>query len=150
MTDGLEIRSARGGDLAAVFDLFDRWVTEGESHGMRAPRPGDLETHLGPYFWVAAVDGDVVGFCYASPRTSEGQGAMLGEGERYLEIDDLYVRPDHRDKGVAAALLDRVLEEAAGRGITRSLVYSASVEWQKAIRFYERAGYRMWFVRMIR
>lgn len=146
----VEIRAARGGDLAHVFDLFERWVTEGETRGQAGPAPGDLETHLGPYFWVAVRDGEIVGFCYASARTSEGQGAVLRDGERYVEIDELYVRPDLRSQGIGHALLDRVLEEAAARGVTRSLVYSASAEWDRVVRFYERSGYRMWFIRMVR
>lgn len=47
-------------------------------------------------------------------------------------------------------MVDKLLEAAEGNGITRSVVYSATKQWQKIIGFYEKHGFKKWFVQMYR
>jgi ribosomal protein S18 acetylase RimI-like enzyme len=69
---------------------------------------------------------------------------------RNVEIDEIYVHPHYRTDGIGHKLVDQLLDEASARGITRSMVYSASKEWETIVGFYEKHGFKMWFVEMYR
>jgi putative acetyltransferase len=56
--------------------------------------------------WVAAIDGNLVGF---------------GDLEPDGHLDMMYVRPDYQGRGVATALLEQVERAAHGLGLTGGL-----------------------------
>ncbi len=90
-----------------------------------------------PAVWchIAEVDGEVAGFAlwYLTFSTWVGRHGI------YLE--DLFVRPAFRGRGVGVALLRTLARTAAERGYQR--VEWAVLDWnQPAIDFYRRAGAR--------
>lgn len=66
-----------------------------------------------------------------------GMYAALEEGE----ITNAAVAPDERRRGIGAMLIQRLLEEAAQRGLTR-LVLEVRASNENAIRLYERHGFQ--------
>jgi GNAT superfamily N-acetyltransferase len=82
---------------------------------------------------VAELGGEVVAFALYFTNFS----TFLAQPGLYLE--DLYVQPAHRGKGIGEALLNRLGKLAAERGYGR---FEWSVlDWnENAIRFYERMG----------
>jgi GNAT superfamily N-acetyltransferase len=82
---------------------------------------------------VAERGGEVVGFALFFTNFS----TFLAQPGLYLE--DLYVQPDHRGRGIGEALLARLGRLALERGCGR---FEWSVlDWnESAIRFYERMG----------
>jgi GNAT superfamily N-acetyltransferase len=63
-------------------------------------------------------------------------------GHAGIHIEDLYVRPEHRGKGIGKALLTRVAAIAVAEGCTR-LQWDV-LEWNtSAIGFYEQLGAQM-------
>jgi GNAT superfamily N-acetyltransferase len=63
-------------------------------------------------------------------------------GHAGIHVEDLYVRPEHRGKGIGKALLTRVAAIAAGEGCSR-LQWDV-LEWNTpAIGFYEQLGAQM-------
>lgn len=82
---------------------------------------------------VAELDGEVVAFALYFTNFS----TFLAQPGLYLE--DLYVQPVHRGKGIGEALLTRLGKLAAERSYGR---FEWSVlDWnENAIRFYERMG----------
>jgi GNAT superfamily N-acetyltransferase len=63
-------------------------------------------------------------------------------GHAGIHIEDLYVRPEHRGKGIGKALLTRVAAIAAAEGCTR-LQWDV-LEWNTpAIGFYQQMGAQM-------
>ncbi len=82
---------------------------------------------------LAAWDGITVGFALFFPSYS----TFLARPGIYLE--DLYVRPSHRGRGIGLALLRHLAGLAVARGVGR-LEWSV-LDWnQPAIRFYESVG----------
>lgn len=78
---------------------------------------------------IAEVDGAVAGMALWFRTFS----TFLGEPGIWLE--DLYVRPDHRQGGVGAALLRHL------RGLTAGRVEWSVLDWNRAaIEFYEHLG----------
>jgi len=82
---------------------------------------------------LAEVDGDVAGFALFFHNFS----TFLGKPGIYLE--DLFVRPAFRRRGVGKALLSRLAELALERNCGR--LEWAVLDWnQDAIKFYEGLG----------
>jgi GNAT superfamily N-acetyltransferase len=84
---------------------------------------------------LAEEDGQPVGFALFFHNFS----TFLARPGMYLE--DLFVLPDHRGRGVGRALLAHLAHIAVDRGCGR--LEWAVLNWnQEAIRFYERLGAR--------
>jgi GNAT superfamily N-acetyltransferase len=102
--------------------------------------PDDFRTHLfGPRplaeAILAEVDGEAVGFAlyFMTFSTFRGRPGIY--------VEDLYVRPGQRGRGIGRALLARVAGTGAGRGVCR-LEWSV-LKWNTpAIGFYQSLGAR--------
>lgn len=143
------IRQAAESDVASIIRLQRRWLEEGNVYGFVPEGEEEVRAALGPYLLVAAVEGEVVGFVKGSVRVGEETAVMPG-GESYVEVEDLYVAPEFRGRGVGGELLNRLLERAGERGAAYALLYSASKNVHSVLRFYERHDFRSWYVRMFR
>lgn len=92
----------------------------------------DFEEHQAFAFLVALDGQEVVGFSLYYPRYSTWKG-------RCFYLEDLYVKPAYRGKGLGKQLLEATAEEARRAGARR-------LDWQvldwneEAVRFYERIG----------
>jgi GNAT superfamily N-acetyltransferase len=143
-TEGYAIRPCRPEDIPQVVALSDRWAAEDSTIGQVAIPTEMARSWLGGTFWVAEHDSRVIGFAYASTHSDEL--AVVPAGERYLKLEELYVLPDHRNRGVGGRLVEQVLAEAAAQGITHGWLYSSARERQRVVSFYQRHGFKMWFV----
>lgn len=138
----MEIRPARGGELARVGDLTaqayladdliaddDRYVDELRSAYRRAQEAEVL---------VAALDTAVVGtVTLAAPGSPWAEIAQDGE----LEMRMLAVDPGQRGRKTGARLVRALLERARDQG-ARSVVLSTLEEMRAARRLYEQMGFR--------
>ena len=135
---GALLRPAELRDVQAIVGLI-RELAEFEklTHLLQAT-PERLRPHLFgekpvAEAMVAELEGEVVAFALYFTNFS----TFLAQPGLYLE--DLYVQPAHRGKGIGEAMLTRLGRLAAERGYGR---FEWSVlDWnENAIRFYERMG----------
>lgn len=116
--DGARLRAAMEKELAARYGIPDQ----------ETDRP-TAET----------VDVFLIARDAAGEATGCGALRLLPDGTG--EIKRMYVSPDARGTGVAAALL-RALEDHARQRGADTVQLSTGVEQPDAIRFYDREGYR--------
>ena len=135
---GIQIREALLQDAEAFLDLVealahyeklappDREARERlVEHGFREPRRFD------PY--LALLDGEPVGYAI----TFETYSSFLARPTLYLE--DLFVRPEARGRGVGTAMLRHLAREAVRRGCGR--MDWVVLDWNElAQRTYRRIG----------
>lgn len=143
------IREATRGDLPRILRLQEIWMQEDITYGYVPDAHASIEAKLGPFLRVAEVDGQVVGFAAGSVRVSDGL-AVIPAGERYLEVDDLYVHPSMRGREIGGKLLEDLMQVAREHGLRKALVYSAIKDIRRIMNFYEAHGFRSWFVQMFR
>ena len=127
-----EVRVAGVGDAGIVAKLLRDFNTEFDT-----PVPENLERR---FIELLALDSVLVllageaGFALITLRPSpyfDGPVAML---------DELYVAPDHRGRGIGTELMGRALELVRGRGAGEMQINVDEVDVD-ARRFYERHGF---------
>lgn len=136
--DGVLLRAAELRDVQAIVALIRELAEFEKLTHLLQVTPERLRPHLFgekpvAEALVAENGGEVIGFALYFTNFS----TFLAQPGLYLE--DLYVQPAHRGKGVGEALLTRLGRTAAERGYGR---FEWSVlDWnENAIRFYERMG----------
>ncbi|ODN70721.1 GNAT family N-acetyltransferase [Methylobrevis pamukkalensis] len=134
----LSIRSATAADAALVHTLVRELALYESLEGEMTASPDDLAAALGaspPHVScdIAEEDGAAVGAAvwYYTFSTFVGR--------RGIFLDDLFVRPAHRGKGVGKALLVHLAQRCAAEGLGRLDWYV--LDWNApAIGFYEAQG----------
>jgi GNAT superfamily N-acetyltransferase len=137
-TAPFRLRAAAPGDVPAIVGLIRELAEFEKLVHLVQLRPQDLHRHLfgdKPVVeaMVVQVDEHVVGFALFFTNYS----TFLGKPGLYLE--DLYVQPAQRGRGIGEALLKHLAGLANARDYGR---FEWSVlDWNvNAIRFYERLG----------
>lgn len=148
----VRLREAGEGDLKVLARLYREWDAEGVIRGLIVEGPRQLRKYLGPLFLVAeSGEGQIVGFAFATEHVADRNCAAVFEpGTPYFQLEDVYVAPGWRSRGVGSMLLEAVTEAAGRRGVRRALVYSSSVDWERVVAFYARQGFKMWFFQMFK
>ncbi len=148
MIDALGIRPAEARDLPAVQRFSRDWAAGGETLGYEAPSEALLNGVLGGCFFVAEADGALVGYLYGQTRRDALHTAVVPATADYLEIEDVFVAPEWRSQAVGHELVARAQAWAAERGIRHILVYTATRQTDRILRFYRDCGFESWAVQL--
>lgn len=137
-TPGVTLRRAQAEDAAVLFELIQGLAEYEQLSHQVTGTPDLLQQHLsGDRPLVEAIlaqcDGHIVGFALFFTNYS----TFLTKPGLYLE--DLFVQPDYRQRGIGKALLRGLANLALERGCGR-LEWSV-LDWNEpAIAFYQRLG----------
>jgi putative acetyltransferase len=112
--------------LIAELDAFNSALYPAESNHFDSP---ETLASARSIFLVAEQDGALVG-CGAAKHCGE-----------WAELKRMYLRPEVRGRGIAAAMLDTLLQWARGEGLARVRLETGHVS-EGALRLYRRAGFR--------
>ena len=131
------IRPAAAADVPLIFTLVRGLAEyEREPHSVQITEEQLLRDGFGPNHYyeclIAEEDGKPAGFALYFPIYSTWQGPSL-------HLEDLFVLPEFRGKGIGKALLNQVAAAAVKRGCAR-LQWDV-LDWnQPAIDFYQSIG----------
>jgi GNAT superfamily N-acetyltransferase len=132
------LRAARPRDVNAIVGLIRELADFEKLTHLLQVTPESLHPHLfGPKPAAEAMVGEVDGAVVAFALFFTNFSTFLAKPGLYLE--DLYVQPRHRGRGLGRALLEHLGALAVGRGYGR---FEWSVlDWNEhAIRFYKGMG----------
>ena len=146
--DSVQIRQCEQNDLPAAQPLLDDLQAQYEHHEEQP-----LAQRISEFFLVAEEEGCIVGFVIGERRATVNLTDEMGKDafpndREYLEIQDLYVMPSARGRGVGTQLMNTLLQKARDYGLARSMVYSANKDYARIAHFYEKFNYRMWHIFM--
>lgn len=138
MTSAFHIRPAAASDAAFITACIHALAEfEKLAHACQATEDAIRTSLFGPgvraYALIAEVDSQAVGFAVYFYNYS----TFLAKPGIYIE--DAYIQPEHRSKGIGAALFRYLAKKAVEEGCGR-------LEWwvldwnRRAIDFYERIG----------
>jgi putative acetyltransferase len=128
------IRTFEPGDETSFRQLNEEWIgrhfvlEEKDEQTFADPQKYILKA--GGAIWLAVQDGRSIGCC-----------ALLAMAEGEFEVAKMAVAPESRGQGIGRKLLERVIEDALGRG-ARRLYLETNRKLVSAIRLYESLGFR--------
>lgn len=129
----VEVNPVSGGDLRESLKLLEESLRNGE------PLPEEFVSRMGDSVesgrtevLAARAGGRVVGVLVLAFRLNVSLGGL------FASVEDLYVEPESRRRGIGRALL----EEAGRRCVERNISYvEVQVEDEEAEKFYASLGY---------
>ncbi|MBO4883870.1 MAG: GNAT family N-acetyltransferase [Clostridia bacterium] len=123
------------------------WEAENSCHGYRANERADIE---GMRVFLAEENGRVIGYLFGRPFRSEKASSIMPDGTPYFEIEELYVVPERRSRGVGRALM-AAAEQAVKGEVEYIMLSTASKNWRAVLHFYiDEAGMEFWSARLFR
>ncbi|HEY3209252.1 MAG TPA: GNAT family N-acetyltransferase [Actinomycetota bacterium] len=143
--DELRIRPATEGDLPAVMRLFHELASLQEPWRVFTPRPNLSEEMRRRYqadvadpdalLVVAELNGEIVGMAAGHLHKPSSMSEELA-----VELGSVYVRREHRERGVAGALTAQVAQFARERGVQR-ITLKTFAQNEEALLAWQRLGF---------
>ncbi len=123
------------------------WAGENSCFGYRANTEADLE---GETAYLARLDGTPVGYLFGHmTRQSQNTVAVPGDAACF-EVEELYVTPTCRSKGIGGALMRRLEEDLRGAADYLTLS-TATKNWRSIFHFYiEELDMTFWNARLFK
>jgi phosphinothricin acetyltransferase len=139
----LEIRPAASTDLPAITEIYEHAVRFGTATFELVPpdlaemrrRFAALIEGRFPYF-VAALDGHVVGYAYAGPYRPR-------PAYRFTVENSIYLQPAIHGRGIGLKLLQRLIAECEGRGYRQMIAVIGDSANAASVGVHSRCGFEM-------
>ena len=145
----LQIRETKLTDavLAELIALSEDWEAENGCWGYRKNERSDIE---GNRIFLAEEDGRTVGYLFGHIEKAKTTTSVMPEQTPCFEVEELYVIPERRSKGLGAALF-RFAEQAVRSEASYMLLGTATKDWRAILHFYlEELGMEFWSARLFR
>ena len=133
--------------LERLISLSEDWEAENSCYGYRANERADLE---GNRIFLAEEDGETVGYLFGHSFKSENMRSIMPEGTDCFEVEELYVVPAFRSRGIGAALF-RHASEAVKAEAEYMILSTATRNWRAVFHFYlDELGMEFWSARLFK
>ena len=145
----LRFRDIAPEDLASIARLSADWARENITWGFCADTPAGLARYRG---WAACDGAEIVGYLLGEVYNAKNMTSILPEGTPYFEIEELYVRPEWRSKGVGGRLMKRAQHFLQAEGRVKAILLStATKDHPQILDFYIRQqGMTFWSARLFK
>ena len=133
--------------LSRLIALSRDWEAENSCYGYRANQRADIE---GNRIFLAEENGEAIGYLFGHAFRSENMRSVMPEGSPCFEVEELYVVPALRSRGIGKALFQYAVD--AVRAEADYIVLStATKNWRAIFHFYlDELGMEFWSARLIK
>lgn len=133
--------------IRELIRLSEEWEAEGSCWAYRRNRRSDLE---GRRFFVAESEGRILGYLFGLFEKAEKMRSIMPDGTGYFEVEELYVSPALRSRGIGGGLF-RLAEETLRSETEYLLLSTATKNWRSILHFYvEEMGMDFWSARLFK
>lgn len=130
-----------------LIGLSGDWEAEDSCWGYRKNGPKDLE---GNRVFLAEENGEIIGYLFGKTEKTEKETSIMPEGTDCFEVEELYVKPSCRSRGVGRALF-RYAEEAVCGEADCIMLSTATKNFRAILHFYiDELGMEFWSARLFK
>ena len=124
-----------------LISLSKDWEKENISYGYIANSEKDIE---GNRVFVAIDDDEIVGYLFGHKTITEKETAIYQCNEEYFELNELYVAPNYRNKGIGTKLF-KYVEELIKNDVDLIMLGTATKNYKAILHFYiDELGMEFW------
>ena len=126
------IHQARQSDIKRLLDLSLMWEKEDSCYGYRANTEDDLKDR----YILAAYDDELIAYVFGKEEVQEKQTSVIDKNMHYFEIEELYVHPSYRSRGIGKQLMENLEKELKKKGQKMMVLSTATKNWKAIMHFY--------------
>lgn len=133
--------------LKQLISLSEAWETENCCHGYIKNTPDDIK---GNRVFVAFEDSVMIGYLFGHKEVTEKTTSVYQIGTKYFEIEELYVKPAFRGRGIGKRLFRYVEREVADE-VDMIMLGTATKNFRAILHFYiDELGMEFWSARLFK
>jgi len=140
----MKIRKATIKDARKIMNLEKEWVEEGISWGVETTSKKEMIKDLKKGIWyIAEINGRAVAYASGQiAKADEGVNwADLRKGQKYGNIEQIYVKRKYRKRGIGKKLTQKYLDYFKKEKVKIVKLKAVSKNLRRLIDFYERLGF---------
>ena len=133
--------------LEQLIRFSEDWAAEGSCYGYRPNDKTDIE---GNRIFFAEDGSTVTGYLFGRICRSEQMKSIMPEGTPYFEVEELYVVPEMRSRGIGAMLFG-FAEETVKSEAEYMVLSTATKNWKAIFHFYlDELDMKFWSARLFK
>jgi len=134
--------------LAELIACSERWEQENSCHGYRKNTVEDIK---GNRIFLAIDDEETVGYLFGYMDKGERKNSIHEKDEPFFEVEELYVKPELRSKGIGKQLFLHMEEVLKQEKVELILLSTATKNYKAILHFYlDELGMEFWNARLFK
>ena len=133
--------------LEQLISLSEAWEAENCCHGYIKNTPDDIK---GNRVFVAFENSAMIGYLFGHEEVTEKATSIYRSGTNYFEVEELYIKPEFRNKGIGKGLFQYAEKELVD-SVDMIMLGTATKNFRAILHFYiAELGMEFWSARLFK